>query len=302
MKHQHIKAFVQVADSGSIRAAARALRISQSALTRSMKELEEDVGAELLNRSYRGVTFSDAGKALLARARHILATMDRARDEVRQISGGAGAKIAIGITPVVATTVFPDIYRRFAHEFPDAQLTLKEGFMTEIVPGLLEGQLDFGVAISTRDTLPTELSFKPLTQTRLLISGRAGHPLAKVTDWQVLSKARWILNMTNGSTGHHLLHWLAEAGLPRPTHVVHCTSPTLMMEMLRRTDLVGIGPDRLMVDPLSSCGVVPFSVQPHPPDATLGLFSVRGVPFTPAADRLRIWFERAILAADQHTT
>ncbi len=294
MKHQHVKAFVQVADSGSIRAAARALRISQSALTRAMKELEEDMGAELLNRSYRGVSFTDAGKALLGRARMILATIDRARNEVQQISGGAGARVSIGITPVVATTIFPDVYRRFVGAFPEAQMTLKEGFMTEIIPGLLEGALDFGVAIATRDELPPELVFIPLCPTHLLIAGREGHPLAKAKDWGTLSKARWILNLTNGSTGHHLLHWLDREGLPHPRQIVQCTSPSLMMEMMRRTDLVGFGPDRLMTDPLYSCGVVTFEVEPKPPTATMGLFRVRGVPLTPVAQKLEAWIKRAI--------
>lgn len=294
MKHQYIKALVQVADSGSIRAAARALNISQSALTRSMKELEEDVSAELLNRSYRGVTFTDAGKALLARARLILSTIERARDEVRQISGGAGAKVALGITPVVATTVFPNIYRRFIAEFPEALLTLKEGFMTEIVPGVLAGDLDFGVAIATRDQLPSELAFTPLSNTRLLVAGREGHRLTHTQDWVELAGARWILNLTNGSTGHHLLYWLEKQGLPQPSNIVQCTSPTLMMEMMRRTDLIGIGPDRLIGDPMSSCGVVPFDISPALPSATMGLFKLRGVPLTPAAQRIETWIKRAI--------
>jgi len=294
MKYQHVKAFVQVADSGSIRAAARALRISQSALTRAMKELEEDMGAELLNRSYRGVSFTDAGKALLGRARMILYTMARARNEVQQISGGAGARVSIGITPVVAITIFPNVYRQFVVAFPEAVMTLKEGFMTEIIPGLLEGALDFGVAIASRDELPPEIVFIPLCPTPLLIAGRKGHPLTQAQDWGAVSKARWILNLTNGSTGHHLLHWLDRVGLPQPQQIVQCTSPALMIEMMRRTDLVGFGPDRLFTDPLFSCGVETFAVEPKPPNATLGLFRVRGVPLTPVAQKLETWIKRAI--------
>ncbi|MAK55564.1 MAG: LysR family transcriptional regulator, partial [Pusillimonas sp.] len=94
--------------------------------------------------------------------------------------------------------------------------------------------------------------------------------------------------------GHHLLHWLDQAGLPHPTQIVQCTSPSLMMEMMRRTDLVGFGPDRLMTDPLYSCGVVTFEVEPKPPTATMGLFRVRGVPLTPVAQKLEAWIKRAI--------
>lgn len=68
MKNQQLKALVQVAESGSIRAAARVMNLCQSALTKSLRELEEEVGVELL-RSYKGIEFTDAGHILLTRAR-----------------------------------------------------------------------------------------------------------------------------------------------------------------------------------------------------------------------------------------
>lgn len=292
MKHQHIKAFVRVADSGSIRAAAREMNISQSALTRAMRELEEDVGAELLVRSYRGVAFTPAGTALLKRARLILETIDRARDEVRQISGGSGASITIGITPVLATTVFPAVYQQFVRALPDATLTLTEGLLTGIVPDLIEGRLDFGVAIATQYELPRELSFTPLGNVMSCIAGRSGHPLAEATQWSELLEARWVLNLTIGSSSNHLLHWLDDQGWPHPKKIVQCTSPMLMLEMMRRTDLVGYGPARLLEDPLSSTGIVPFRVAPLPPASTLGIIRVRGVPLTPAAQLLETFIKR----------
>ena len=100
MKDHQLKALVQVADSGSIRAAARAMNLSQSALTKALRELEEDIGAELLQRSYKGIGFTPEGNALLIRARLVLATIDKARAEIRQMRGGAGAHVKAAITPL----------------------------------------------------------------------------------------------------------------------------------------------------------------------------------------------------------
>jgi hypothetical protein len=62
--------------------------------------------------------------------------------------------------------------------------------------------------------------------------------------------------------------------------------------MMRRTDLIGYGPARLLEDPLSSTGIVPFRITPLPPASTLGIIQVRGVPLTPAARLLETFIKR----------
>lgn len=293
MKHQQIRALVQIADTGSIRAAARQMHISQSALTRAMRELEEDVGAELITRSYRGVTFTPAGNALLQRARLILETMERARDEVKQILGGSGAKVTIGVTPVVATTMLPGIYRQFMQQMPEANLKLTEGLLTGIIPDLIEGRLDFGVAIASQNELPQELVFTPLCPVRSCVAARTDHPLINATDWHSLLQQRWVLNLTHGSSANHLLDWLDQQNLPRPRHIVSCTSPLLMLEMMRRTDLIGYGPVQFLQDEMAAKGVATFAIEPQPPANILGIIRVRGVPITPAAQLLESLFIRS---------
>ena len=75
MKNQQLKALVQIAESGSIRA-ARVMNLCQSALTKSLRELEEEVGVELLLRSYKGIEFTDAGDILLLHDGHAARTTD----------------------------------------------------------------------------------------------------------------------------------------------------------------------------------------------------------------------------------
>ena len=297
MKNSQINALVKIAEAGSIRAAARQMNLSQSALTRAMRELEEEVGAELIMRSYRGVTFTPAGNAVLKRARLILETIDRALDEVRQITGGSGAKVTIGVTPVIATTLLPLIYRQFIQTMPDAELTLSEGLLTGIVPELLEGRLDFGVAIATQEELPQELVFNPLFDIDCCAAGRTGHPLSGQTNWTTLANGRWILNLTPGSSASYLLSWLDQQGLPKPERLVKCSSTLLMLEMMRRTDLIGFGPSLVLKDSLASAGLVTFDIEPAAPQISLGIVRVRGVPITPAAQFLETLFLRQAASA-----
>ncbi|BAL26895.1 LysR substrate-binding domain-containing protein [Azoarcus sp. KH32C] len=292
MKDHQLKALVQVADAGSIRAAARAMHLSQSALTKALRELEEDVGAELLTRSYKGIAFTPAGQALLVRARLAIATLEKAREEVRLLRGGAGARIAIALTPFVAAKVLPRVLNEFRRVQPDAALTLDEGLLTSVLPGLIEGRLDFAVALANPQDLPYEVSFEALAEVPAAPAGRIGHPLAQARNWQELRAASWVLNLAEASQGNHLVRWLAANGIELPADTVRCASPTLMLELMRRTDHVGFGPVELIEDPLFGVGLQRFAVEPLPPPMSLGILSLRGVPLSVAAKPLAALFER----------
>ena len=174
MKDHRLKALVQVAESGSIRAAARALHLSQSALTKALRELEESVGAELLLRSYKGIEFTEAGTTLLSRARLALSILDKARDEIRLLRGGAGATVAIGVTPLVAALVLPRVLREYERQQPDARIRLTEGLLTTVLPALMEGSLDFALVIADAAGLPYELEFEALAPVPAALGGRVG--------------------------------------------------------------------------------------------------------------------------------
>ena len=166
MKLHQLRALIQIADSGSIRAAAREMHLSQSALTKALRELEEEVGAELLLRSYKGVGFTPAGQALQSRARLAMSMLAKASEEINLLRGGVGARISVAVTPLVAINVLPRVWAEFTQLQPAAELSLSEGFLTTLIPNLLEGRVDFAVVIADPAGLPHELSFMPLAKAR----------------------------------------------------------------------------------------------------------------------------------------
>lgn len=294
MKDHQLKALIQVAESGSIRAAARAMNLSQSALTKALRELEDDVSAELLMRSYKGIEFTPAGNALLVRARLAHATLDKAREEIRLLRGGAGTRIAIALTPLVAATILPPVLTEFRSIYPDAALSLEEGLLTHAIPGLLEGRLDFAVALANPRDLPYEVSFELLTEVHAAPTGRHGNPLANAQTWAELKNASWVLNLSDGSLGNHLVRWLAANGIDAPANIVRCASLTLMLELMRRTDHIGFGPTALLSDSLFGSGLQQLSVTPLPPPMSLGILSLRGVPLGTSARVLAGLFARRL--------
>lgn len=296
MKDHQLRALVQVADCGSIRAAARAMHLSQSALTKALRELEEDVGAELLHRSYKGIGFTAEGNALLVRARLVLSTLEKARAEIRLMRGGAGASVKAAITPLLATTVLPAVLASFRRAQPDAELTFHEGLLVQALPALIEGRIDFAIALATPGNLPFEIDFEPLAMIAATPMVRVGHPLAAARTWAEVRDSRWVLNLSSGSQSMNLIEWLEAHGLPAPRQILHCSSPFLILELARRNDLIGYGPCSLIADPQTGIGLRSLPLQPLPPDMPLGLLTLRGVPLGSAARKLGDLFRRELAA------
>jgi DNA-binding transcriptional LysR family regulator len=283
MKDHQLRALVQVAECSSIRAAARAMNLSQSALTKSLRELEEDVGAPLLNRSYKGIEFTPAGTVLLTRARLALSILDKAAEEIRSLRGGAHARVVLAVTPMAGALVLPRVLREYEQLQPDADVHLTEGLLSQVLPDLIEGRLDFAIAVADPADLPYEVVFEPLGPAEPVLAGRVGHPLGAATRWSELEGAHWILNLSQGGLGQSLLTWMRRQGMPAPRHIVRCSSTMLMLELMQRTDYLGIGPARLFEDAFVGHGIQCIAVVPLPPPMSYGLLRLRTVPLSSAA-------------------
>ncbi len=292
MKNHQLRALVQVAECSSIRAAARSMNLSQSALTKALRELEEDVGAELMTRSYKGIEFTPAGMVLLSRARLALSLLDKAAEEIRMLRGGAGAHVVIAVTPVAGALVLPRVLREYERLQPDAEVHLTEGLLTQVLPDLIEGRLDFAIAVADPEDLPYEIVFEPLGPAEAVIAGRVGHPLATATTWAELRNAKWVMNLSPGSLGRSLLAWLGEQGLEPPQHMIRCSSTMLMLELMQRTDCIAIGPARLFEDRLVGYGIERIPVSPLPPPMQFGLLRLRAMPLSSAAKPMATLFAR----------
>ncbi|MBN8443617.1 MAG: LysR family transcriptional regulator [Thauera sp.] len=296
MKEHQLRALIQVAACSSIRAAARSMHLSQSALTKALRELEEDVGAPLMTRSYKGIEFTPAGTVLLARARLALSILDKAAEEIRLLRGGAGAHVVIAVTPMAGALVLPRVLREFERLQPDAEVHLTEGLLTQVLPDLIEGRLDFAIAVADPADLPYEIVFEPMGPAEAVLAGRTGHPLATATTWAELKDAKWVMNLSPGSLGRSLLAWLGEQGLEPPKHMIRCSSTMLMLELMQRTDCIGIGPARLFEDRLVGHGIQCIPVRPLPPPMQFGLLRLRAMPLSSAAKPMAALFARYLSA------
>jgi LysR family transcriptional regulator, nitrogen assimilation regulatory protein len=139
-----LKYFVAIADAGSLTAAAEAIAIAQPALSRQLRELENDLGVQLLHRTSRGVRLTQAGATLYESAYRILAEAERVRE---QLTGQhtEQASVVLGTTPTLASLLVPGVFARCQRSLGGVKLTVREAFTPVLLDWLERGVVDLAV-------------------------------------------------------------------------------------------------------------------------------------------------------------
>jgi DNA-binding transcriptional LysR family regulator len=142
MDLRHLRYFVAVANELHFTRAAKALHIAQPALSKQIRDLEEELGVTLLIRSGRRITLSDAGQLFYEKAKQILRATESAVVETRCVQRGEAGKIAIGFFEQTAYTLLPPILRAYRQRFPEVDVQLRWYLVTEQTDALARGDID----------------------------------------------------------------------------------------------------------------------------------------------------------------
>src|SRR5438552_5558785 len=172
MELRSLQYFVQIADEGSISRAAGKLGVAQPALTRRIKQLESELGAQLLTRLPRGVRLTGAGRDFLEHARKVMLEVSRARDRVRGNAGALRGRVMVGTSPTLAPLLLPGCVARARQQCPAVSLRLVEGFSPQLMDALLTGRLD--LAVMTNPPRSPALALTPLISEPLVVIAPPG--------------------------------------------------------------------------------------------------------------------------------
>jgi DNA-binding transcriptional LysR family regulator len=286
MKYHQLRAFLTVAEQGSIRAAARSLHLSQAALTKALKELEQDLGVPLVLRTARGVQLTAFGQQLRIRGQMVTSEMRRAEDDIAHMKGELTGSVAAAITPSAALSILPRAFQIFREKMPNARVSFIEGFPGVALPRLRDGSLDFVVAVVKPERLGPEFDYIELYESPSVIVGREGHPLARCTTLAGLVDAEWLLNPSPESSTRELLDFFAQRGLPEPKRVIECPSFVIAHGLLRGSDTIAALPAPLLDHPWVGDGLAVLPITDLPPAIAIGVVTRRDSPLTPAASLL----------------
>jgi DNA-binding transcriptional LysR family regulator len=174
---RQVECFVAAADAGTMTTAAQRLRVSQSAISVSVAQLENALGAQLLiRRRSLGLTLTDAGRAFLPAARELLAHADAVRDAAGATGTQVAGRLVVGCFRTAAPYLLPELLETFAVAHPQVQLDFIEGPMPEIETALREGRCELALVYDL-DVGPG-ITCEPIYQAVPYLLFAPDHPLA----------------------------------------------------------------------------------------------------------------------------
>jgi LysR family transcriptional regulator, regulator of abg operon len=292
LKLHHLRDLLAIAERGSLRAAARHLGLAQAALSRSINELERDLGIELFERRAQGMTLTESGKLFLRRARAVQNELERARNEIDQSRGINRGRVAVGLSSVAHIALFPYALRTFRAKFPDVFLDVHDGVYPTVENLLADGTLDLYVG-PPPEILPPIFTLEKLFDNTRYVIGRKGHPQSDVQSLSQLTDAHWIGTSITHRPEEEIGPVFAQHGLPAPQFVIQARSAMTSIIAVASSDLLAMLPVQFTDFPLIGDSLQRIPVREHLPAAPICIIQRSGFPLTPAAEHFVDMIRRA---------
>jgi LysR family transcriptional regulator, pca operon transcriptional activator len=228
---------------GSLLKASSALGVTQPALTKSLRDIEDIAGAPLFKRHARGVQPTESGKVLIRSARRILAELKRAEEDLDQLSNPFGGIAAVGGLPVASAGLLPGVVLKLRQRHPNFNIRLEEGRTEELLPLLAAGQIDLIVGRFYEPLMPDGFCREELWVDPMMLVARKDHPLLESAplDLSALSLFDFILQERPQRVAAEIEPLLAPLGLS-DAHAIRAASYAFTREVLLSSDAFTIMP------------------------------------------------------------
>jgi DNA-binding transcriptional LysR family regulator len=174
-----LETFLAVADSGSFSRAAEHLHLTQPAVSKRIAALESDLGMALFERVGRHVALTDAGQALLPRARGLLDELEDTRRALTNLSGRVAGRLRIGTSHHIGLHRLPSVLRAYTEDYPDVVLDLHFMDSEAACQAVLRGELELAIVTLPTDP-PPRLDCQPVWQDVLQLVAARDHQLARI--------------------------------------------------------------------------------------------------------------------------
>jgi DNA-binding transcriptional LysR family regulator len=175
-----LRYFVAVAEMENVSRAALKLHVSQPALSRQIRDLEDEIGFSLLERTAKSVRLTDAGRKFLDDARVLLQNADEAIKKARAVATAEPTELHVGYSPTPTAEILPKILRAFQRAMPNVHVRLHDWSNNAIRDGLRDGRLQLGLIVPpSKASSMRDLRYEELFHERVCVAVAPQHPFAR---------------------------------------------------------------------------------------------------------------------------
>lgn len=249
VKLNALQALVAAIEEGSLRSAARRMNMSQPALTKTVRELEVELGSPLLMRSSRGVVPTAQGKVLYEHACKVGKELVLAVDRIRQLDGQMEGELRVGAVPLAVMLLVPETLRTFGAAYPGIRLRVSEDLYIAQLQRLRRGETDVVVGGIPEGLSSGEFVVEPLVHTRMVVVVRKGSPREQAASLEELLTARWVYTGATQEEGYARLLYETN-DLPPPAVGTVVNSTLVLISLVSSGDYVALMPEQIALHPL----------------------------------------------------
>lgn len=252
MNLNHAMVVLAVAEHGSVSRAATVLRLSQPAVSRTVKELETQLGVRLFARSPQGVALTAAGRALVAHARTVRDETLRTERLLGDLAAAPEGRLAVGLSLVTADAVIGPALAEVAAAHPHARLEVQRRAGHELLQRLRAGDVDVAFVHAARApgnmASVDGLEATPLYLDEMVVVARARHPLARrrAVPLTALPSRGWVLWSRDTPARLEVDDAFRSHQLPLPEPAIEADSLPLVLAMIERSELLTMVPRALV--------------------------------------------------------
>jgi DNA-binding transcriptional LysR family regulator len=246
VKLHHLRNVVAVVERGSLRAGAKHLGLAQPAVSRSIKELEQELGLVLFERNKFGMTLTRAGEVFFRRAKAIQAEFARTFEEMEHLKGVDRGVITVGCSSATLISMIPSIVNRFHVKYPNIRIKLLEGSLPMLETQIRDGLVDLYYGPVTTGFVDPAMTIELLFENERMIIGRRDHPLRFATSLEELVGASWVTTPMAIDSDNEVNSVFVAAGLPSPRIVMQASSAMNLAVVVATTELLAPVPQQWM--------------------------------------------------------
>lgn len=288
LRLRQFRAVLAIAEQGSLLRAARALGTSQPAVTKVLREVEAAVGMPLFDRLPRGVLPNDYGRAFIARARRVLAEVERVGDDLGRVADGQAGTLVVGALPSAASGLMPGSLARFRRAHSGMVVRVVHGRSDQLLPQLEAGSLDLVVGRLYEPQAADDFRREVLYDEPISILCRAGHPVLKKASLAPADIAAFdlLLPSLEQRVGQDVERAIAALGLEPARPPLRSTSLSFIREMLLGGDALAVLSRMMLAGDLlrRTVRIVPLAMPT--PSRPAGVITLRHRRRAPALDAL----------------